>query len=171
MVKRVRSWTDLILGGVMLLISLYLLFAPDAVQGMVILYTNISAAKPETYLNILGVVLSLLSLALIIRSFGVFQKKIEEKTSAERKKPEWMIICSFVVLLLYMPMMGLLGFTVASMLLVTFFTFIIRFREKKVNYMDKKMLLKNLAVSIFYAAILVIVLQFSFTRWLHVRLP
>lgn len=169
MTKRIKNPRDLILGIVMTAISLYLLFSSKVVKGMTLLYTDITIAKAGTYIRILGGLLLILSVSLILRAIGVFGGKQEEPSG--KKIADSFVIVGFVALILYIPLMKLIGFTVSSMLLMVCFTFMIRLREKKVDLHDKQALLKNLGVAVLYAVVLVLILEALFTRVLHVRLP
>ena len=169
---KVRNWRDLILGLVMLACGLYMVLAKGVVRGMTLLNTTVKLAQAATYMRILGGILALLSAVLVLRALGVFGGAAqEEKKSEGVRKLDWLVICAFAGLVLYLPMMDVIGFTVASILLMTLLTFLIRLREKHVDVHDRNAVLKNLAVAASYAVILVLVLEFMFTKWLHVRLP
>ena len=166
MIKNLR---DFILGLVMLALSLYLMLSPKIVKGMTLLYTSITVAKADTYIRLLGGLLLLLSAVLILRALGLFGLKA--KKTDEKKPVDWLVIAGFATLLIYMPLMKIIGFTASSILLTASFKFMIRFREKKADLHNWQELLKNLGVSIAYAVVLVSALELLFTRALHVRLP
>ncbi|MCI8650142.1 MAG: hypothetical protein HFG20_08505 [Anaerotruncus sp.] len=168
MAEKCKNWKDFLLGIVMLLISVYLLFSPNVVKGLTLLYTDITIAKAVTYVRILGGILLLLSLSLSLRALGLFGATSQEKSTFSI---DWLILAGFAALLVYMPLIKLLGFILPSILLVGVFTFFIRCREKQISLRNTPEVLKGCIVSILYAVTLVLLLQFLFTQVLHVRLP
>lgn len=172
MAKKIKNRKDLILGVVMLVLGLYLLLAQGIVKGMTLLSTGITIAKAGTYVRLLGGLLVLLSGGLTLRALGVFGKcEADEEDSETRWKLDPLVPILFGALLLYMPLMSLVGFTVSSMIMIAWVAFWIRYREKHVDLHDKKALLKNIGIAVVYSVILVLVLELMFTKGLHVRLP
>lgn len=168
MVRRIKNQTDFVLGITMLLVSLYLLFSPDIVKGMTLLYTDITIAKAATYVRILGGLMLLLSGGITLRSLGIFGK---DKAEEQRGSIDKFILLFFALLVIYMPLMAWIGFTISSIFVISGFTFIIRAREKQINLRNKQEFIKNLVIAILYGTILVLVLELLFTKGLHVRLP
>lgn len=173
MAKKIKNRKDFALGVVMLVLGLYLLLAQGIVKGMTLLSTDITIAKAGTYVRLLGGLLVLLSGGLTLRALGVFGKCAadEEENSETRKKLDPLVPLLFGALLLYMPLMSLVGFTASSMILIAWVAFWIRYREKHVDLHDKQALLKNIGIAVVYSVILVLVLELMFTKGLHVRLP
>lgn len=172
MAKKIKNRKDFILGVVMLVLGLYLLLAQGIVKGMTLLSTGITIAKAATYVRLLGGLLVLLSGGLTLRALGVFGERAED---AEENSETWsldpLVLILFGALLLYMPLMSLVGFTASSVILIAWVAFWIRYREKHVDLHDKKALLKNIGIAVVYSVILVLVLELMFTKGLHVRLP
>ena len=164
-----RAGKDLVLGIIMILISLYLLISPDIVAGITLLDSSIVLARAGTYVRILGGVLFLLAVSISIRALMVIKAKTEE---LEEKQPmDPLVVTGFVMLLLYMPLMNLTGFTTASIVFTSVFAFMIRAREKKVDLHNPKEFYKNLIIAFLYAVVLELVLEFVFTELLNVNLP
>lgn len=166
-----KAGKDLLFGVLTSLISLYLLLSPNIVAGITLLDSSIVFARAGTYVRILGGLLLVLSVILCLRALFWKKGEVEE----EKEKAHWsmdpLIVIGFVLLLLYMPLMDLTNFTVASVAFTALFAFIIRAREKKVDVRNPKECLKNLIIALGYALILEFVLEFLFTGFLNVNLP
>ena len=169
MEKLKENMTDFILGVVMLLISCYAVFAKSVVKGTTLLDTDVPLSDAKSFVRILGVVLMVLSVYIILRALGLFKRT--DKGDLKFKKPESIVVIGFAILLAFLILTNVIGFTISSVLMIASITYLIMVKEKGIDRHDKKAVLKAVGISLLYSIILVFVLCFAFKNWLHVMLP
>ena len=162
----IKNKRDFVLGLIALALSLFLLLSDSVIQGFSMFQTKIYLAQAGAYIEIIAVLMIVVALAMIIRSFVK-----SEPGKAQKQSLDLLVVGAFAALIVYLLLMDLLGFVINTIWLTALITFMLRMREKQISLKDHKAALKTAGISLAYAVVLVLVLAFVFTTWLKVRLP
>jgi len=164
-----ENMTDFVLGLIMLLVGCYATFAKSVTKGKTLLDVDVPFSDARSFVRILGILLMVLSVYLILRAMGVFKRKDNDDLTF--KKPEGIVLIGFGILITYLILLNVIGYTIPSILMIAGMTFLIMTKEKNLDLKDKKVVLKAVGISCAYSVVLVFVLSYAFKNWLHVVLP
>lgn len=165
--KAVKNPRDFVFGLITAAIGIFLIASKSLVYGFSLFRTEIYLSRADAYLRIIGVILIIMAIILIVRSI----MRADSTQKAKWQKIDWLAVSCFGAMIVYLLLIERIGFMVDTIWLMALITFLLRYREKKLNLRDRKIILKNLLISVAYAVLLVLVMSFSFTTWLKVRLP
>ena len=164
-----KKWMyDFILGICMLLVVIAALIYSYILESPRV---TLFLARPDVYMALWLVLLAFLACLLILRALK--QRKTPE--GQEPGAPIWgsMAVFTAVVLLFYLLLIKILGFTLDSILMLWLLTLVYTFNigtEKK-NWRDKKVFFKEFIKSGIFAVVSGVLIYYIFTSVLTSKLP
>lgn len=158
---------DLILGLAMICLSVYILFSGDVITGNSIFKEEILVGKADFYIKFFAGILMIVSIALIVKALGLFGLK---PTPVTKEPVNHVVVLSFIAMFIYLLIIRSVGFFIASFLLITTMSFVIRLKEDKIDLTDKKSVLKTLVISAIFSIIMVSITLLIFEKLLKVQI-
>ena len=168
MIKKVNDFT---LGIGMILVSIFLIFSPEIVQGAV--NNNVPGgfwARPDVYIRIIACIMIIPSIILVFKSISFKKDSEKQKFKFDINST---IVISLGLIVLYTITLPIIGFVISSLIMVFCLCALYTIKEQNLTIrdIDKKKLSKILIKSTIYSVISVVALYFIFTIGLSVQLP